>query len=61
MDYDDAWVEVIETDAEELEQKKEKGAGEGGRNQALGRASEHPAAGGDILFRRVPSQALALQ
>lgn len=31
------------------------------RNQALGRASEHPAAGGDILFRRVPSQALALQ
>lgn len=32
------------------------------RNQALGKASEHPAAGGDILlFRKVPSQALALQ
>lgn len=31
MDYYDAWVEVIETDANELEQKKEKGAGEGGR------------------------------
>lgn len=50
MDYQDTWVEATETDSHEIEEKVEKGAGEGERmwgieglkarlrNQALERA-----------------------
>ena len=73
MDHYDTWVAVIETDSDDLSRRKKReqereGEHEVGnrlkarlRNQALERASEHPVAGIDVLFKRFPSGALALQ